>query len=618
MEHPHHTSGTELRTYLAVVRRRRALILLVTLAVSVLSVLTSSLKTPMYTATAKVLLRTGDPTEQINQTVSAARLSGGDADRYLTAQLDVVESEIVAEEAAKLVKGARAERLLGQVDASQAGTTDIIAISAADAKPERAAEVANAFVRAYVENRRLSTVAGVDRASQEIEGKLNELVVRIADLDARIEAEKEAAKTAAAQKAAAKKRPAAPAPAAETPPAPAPEEQFTPTENMTLTAARSAATLQYETLYAQQQTLLVNKSLKKGEAEVIVAAKAPASPSSPKPKRALVLGFVMGLLLGLGGAILREQLDDRIQSREHVEELTSLPVLAEIPLDAESVRIPTRVSAEVDRSGNLAEAARSLRTSLMFLGAEKPLRRIVVTSAGPQEGKSFLAANLAAVYAQAGLSTVLVSADLRRPRLESMFPEVESGPGLSELIAGLAFAGVSSNGHGPASKEAGLASALRWTHIENLFLLPSGEIPPNPAELLSSKRASEVLDLLSEIADIVVVDAPPALVVTDAALLAASADGVILVAAAKETHPGALARAAATLSGAHARLLGVVLNKVGKSGSASYYGYGRYGPYSVSPPSPPRFPWLRRREVPPSIEAHSEPAVQSSGEVTAE
>lgn len=608
MGHPHHTSGMELRTYLAMLRRRRVLIVLVTLLVTAVAVTTSSLKTPMYTATAKVLLRAGDPTEQINQTATAARLSGGDADRYLSAQLDVVESETVAEAAAKLVKGATAEGLLGQVSASQLGTTDIVAVSVSDPDPERAAEVANAFVQAYIENRRLTAVAGVDRASQEIEGKLAELVARIAGLDGRIEAEKTAGSKAAAQRAAANRRSAPPVDGAATPTAASSEEAFTPTENATLTAARSAATLQYETLFAQQQTMLVNKSLKKGEAEVIVAARAPKSPSSPRPKRALAFGFVMGLLLGLGVALLWEQLDDRIHSREHVEEITKLPVLAELPLDVESVRDPTRVSAEIDRSGALAEAARSLRTSLRFLGADKPLRRIAVTSAGPQEGKSFLAANLAAVYAQAGLSTVLVSADLRRPRLEAMFPEVESGPGLSELIAGLNFTGVSENGHGPVSKQVELSSALRWTHIENLYLLPSGEVPPNPAELLGSKRAGLILEMLSTLADIVVVDAPPALAVTDAALLAASVDGVILVAAVKQTHPGALARAAATLSGSHARLLGIVLNKVGKTGSGTYYGYGRYGSYTVNPPSLSRLPWVRRREVAASSGANSEPS----------
>src|SRR5581483_7466596 len=159
-------------------------------------------------------------------------------------------------------------------------------------------------------------------------------------------------------------------------------------------------------------------------------------------------------------------------------------------------------------------------TSLTFLGVDEPVRRLLVTSPGQGDGKSFVAANLAASYAQAGFRTALVSAEAP-----------------------------STNGHGKAGVgDAMVAVALRPTHIDGLLLLPTGKLPPNPAELLASKRTTAVLESLSRQVDVVIIDSPPILAVTDAAVLAPNSDGVILVAAPWRTRRGALARTAAMLS----------------------------------------------------------------------
>jgi Mrp family chromosome partitioning ATPase len=289
----------------------------------------------------------------------------------------------------------------------------------------------------------------------------------------------------------------------------------------------------------------------------------------------------VGLLLGLGIAFLREQLDDKIRNRTDVEELSKLPVIAELPLDA--VKNPTEVAAHERPLGVLAESVRSLRTSLTFLGVDGPLRRIVVTSSEPGDGKSYVAANLAAVYAQNGLRTVLVSADLRRPRLDTMFPTVVAGPGLAEVITSIGAPNPSSNGNGwhpvvDGIADGILAKALRPTHIDGLSLLPAGQLPPNPAEILGSDKAFQLLEALSGLADVVIIDTPPVLAVTDACVLAPNADGVILVTAADQTHRGALTRAVGTLGSAHARMLGIVLNKVENAAGGGYGGryYGAY------------------------------------------
>lgn len=521
------TVGMELRAYRDILRRRRFLIVAAMLIAAGVAGIASSLKTPTYTASAEVLLRPGDPAEELYADRRAAR-APIDADRYVAAQVDIVESKAVAQVAASEVKG-RPEELLDQVSATPPGTKDIIVISARDPDPERAAAVANAFARAYMENRRKAAVAGLERASEQIEARLRELAAVMST------------------------------PEASTPGA-------------ALSPAAQAIAAQYQTLYSRQQELLVEKSLKRGEAELISEADVPSSPSSPKPVRNAALGALVGLLAGLGYAFLREQLDDRLHSRSQVEDAAQLPVLAELPRDAEAAGQPTEVASHARRASALAEAARRLRTALTFLAVDAPLRRIAVTSSGISEGKSFVAANLAAVYAQAGLRTILVSADLRRPRLDSLFPEVGDGSGLSEIIAGLAGDGVFSDGHGPLRAA---ALGARRTRIDGLSFLPAGKLPPNPAELLGSKRAAEVFEALADVADVVIVDTPPVLV-TDAAVVASSMDGVLLVAVPGQTTRDALALAASTLSASRARLLGVVLNKV-RGRDAAYYGLDERG-----------------------------------------
>ena len=617
-------SGMELRTYLDVLRRRRLLVILVTVLAAVLAGVTSYMESPVYTASAKVLLRPGDASEQLNQT-AGVHYGAGESDRYVTAQLDIIESKALAEETLELLqndeqfddrawKSVESGEVQNRIKASQAGSTDIISISARHPEPERASEVANAYAQAYIENRRLAAVAGLDRALAEIDTKLRELSGHIVGLNQQAQQEKAAG--AAARRV-----------------QPAGSTSSVPAENAALTAGLSAATLQYESLYTQQQTLLVNRSLKKGEAELIVDAETPGSPSSPRPKRSIAFGALLGIVLGLAAAFLRDQLDDRIHSREQAEDAAKLPVLAELPLDEDSAKNSTRLPAQDQPFGPLAEAARGLRTSLVFLGVDEPLRRIVVTSAGPREGKSFVAANLAAVYAQSGLNTVIVSADLRRPRIDSMFPEATgSGPGLTEAIAAFAGAGPSvygravgyGNGKAPevagveaedqarALREAVITEALRPTRIEHLFLMPAGKLPPNPAELLGSSKCKDVLDELGRLVDVVIIDAPPCLIVTDPALLAMHADGVVLVAAAKETLRGALARARGNMSNSRTRLLGVVLNKVAKTGSSTYYGMSTYTQDDWDPTNNGRRSFRRRSS--PSAPSHAE-ADKSSANV---
>ncbi len=209
----------------------------------------------------------------------------------------------------------------------------------------------------------------------------------------------------------------------------------------------------------------------------------------------------------------------------------------------------------------VAEAYRNLRTNIQFYNVGEPMRRLLVTSAGPDEGKSTTSANLAITFAQANQRVVLIDADLRRPSLHRMF-ELSNLVGLTDVMVG----------------SVDLQEVLLPTAQNGLSVLPTGPIPPNPAEMLGSPRMSELLDQLNQLADFIIIDAPPILAVTDAAVLSSLVDGVILVAASGEVKRDMAQQAVSRLEAVKARMLGVVLNGVEdeSSGYYSYYYYGKH------------------------------------------
>jgi capsular exopolysaccharide synthesis family protein len=557
----------ELRQYLDILRRHKWFILEAVVVVGVLAGVLSAIRTPVYEAHARVLLRPNDPTEQLDP-ATAPRAQVSDPNRNVAAQKDIAESEAVARAAAANLPGLTARQVQHKSSAHQLGASDVLDISGRDIDPARARDIANEVAKSYIENRRQSAVAGLDKATDDIQARLTELQAKIADLDSKIgNAPSTVSSVQPPSGGTAGKAPVNPTPPPDTSTGLTDGSQ--PTTKATLEAARYAAAVQYESLFARQQDLLVEKNLKRGEAEMIAVADAPSSPVSPKPKRDAAAGALVGLLLGAGIVFLREQLDDRLRTTAEVERATGLPTLALVPFDEQAARAPQVLAVAEQPQGPLSESMRSLRTSVQFLGVDDPVKVVVVTSAGPGDGKSLVAANLAAVYAQAGYRTLLVSGDLRRPRLDSMFDRRPS-VGLTGVIAQL-----SRNGKDPYAAQAHLGEALVETGVPNLYLLPAGVTPPNPAELLNSARMTEILKAAAAQVDMVIVDTPPLLAVTDAAVLAPRSDGVILVAALNETHRDAAHRAVSVLQNTGARVLGVVVNKTeaGRSGYyAAYYG----------------------------------------------
>lgn len=295
----------------------------------------------------------------------------------------------------------------------------------------------------------------------------------------------------------------------------------------------------------------------------------PSSPSSPNLPLFASLGGLTGLMLAFVLALLKGQYDKRIRSTADVEALTSYPIVGKLPMEKSLTENESRLSPDAKATQDvrvrgsvqlLNESLRELRTNLEFLDVDNPPRSIVVTSALPGDGKSTVAANLATMVAQSGKQVVLIDGDLRKPTVANSF-NIPGEIGLTDVLAG----------------RVELEDAVhRWSQELDMFILPSGSIPPNPAELLASKTMQDLVNSLTEEGVVVVIDAPPVLPVTDASILAAHFDGALVVASANVTRTDSLEQALNKVDSVQGRVLGLVLNRVPTKGF-DRHAYGYYG-----------------------------------------
>ncbi|MFE5672276.1 polysaccharide biosynthesis tyrosine autokinase [Agromyces sp. NPDC056523] len=290
--------------------------------------------------------------------------------------------------------------------------------------------------------------------------------------------------------------------------------------------------------------------------ETIQPAVVPEHAASPNVPLNLALGGLVGLALGVGIAVLRTVLDTRIHSLHDIEQVTDKPLLGGIALDPDAQSRPLIVHA--DPRNPRAESFRSLRTNLQFVNVEGGSRSFVITSAGPGEGKSTTTANLAISLAETGAKVALLDGDLRLPKLAD-YLGIEGGVGLTDVLIG----------------RAELVDVMQKWGRGYLYVLPSGRIPPNPSELLGSASMERLLNTLTSQFDYVLIDAPPLLLVTDAAVVSKLTSGAILIAASGSTRKPQLAAAVRSLEAIGSRLLGVVVTMLPTKGPDSY-GYGEY------------------------------------------
>ena len=293
----------------------------------------------------------------------------------------------------------------------------------------------------------------------------------------------------------------------------------------------------------------------------------PTAPIRPRTQQNVLLGAVIGFILAVGVVFLIEYLDDRVRSPEQIDKTLKLPVVGHIAKMSNGSSDPgkSQLIAVREPRSPVVEAFRSLRTNIQFAGVDQPMRVLLITSPGPTEGKSTIASNLAVVMAQAGLKVALVDCDLRRPSQHKQF-EIPNRAGLTEVLL-----------RDPGQwQDITLASG-----VPNLSLIPSGVLPPNPSELLGSKRMQQLLEHLKQSFDVMILDAPPLLPVTDALVLASIADGVVMVINYGMTRIGEAMQGKSQLDQSGAHIVGVIMNKIptGRRGYAYYYYYRRYYTY---------------------------------------
>jgi len=338
----------------------------------------------------------------------------------------------------------------------------------------------------------------------------------------------------------------------------------------------------YEGLLTKLKEAGISAGLKSSNIRVVDPAMIPTYPSRPAKTRNIALAFLVGLVGGVGLALLREYLDNTVKTPDDIETLARLPSLAVVPAfgDGGSAKRRPKFLGGASANGHdkrielvaqhlpksqMSEAFRALRTALLLSQPDHPPQVILVTSALPREGKTTAAANLAVTLAQLGDKTVLVDSDLRKPGVGRLL-NLGSGKyaGLSSYLAGVSSLELVTVPH-PA--------------IPNLAAIPTGPLPPNPADLLSSHRLADAIAELRTKFKFIVIDSPPIMAATDAVILSVQADGVLLVVRSGETPKEAFTRTRDLLTSVKSRILGVVLNAVDASAPDYYYSY-RYYPYS--------------------------------------
>ncbi len=317
----------------------------------------------------------------------------------------------------------------------------------------------------------------------------------------------------------------------------------------------------------REKEIDITGPMKTNNVRVLERAVVPRAPVQPKPVQNLLLGLLMGIGSGIGLAFAIEALDNTLKTQSDVEQFLGTPVLGLVPIigaapggeaDQASDNLRERdLGVFLDPKSVAAECCRSIRTNILFMSPDRPLKTMVVTSPSPQEGKTTTAINLGVTMAEAGSRVLIVDTDMRRPRLHRSFG-VPNQMGISTVIVG----------------KTTLQEAVKRTDVPNLDVLPCGPVPPNPSELLHTDRFGAVLQECAKLYDRIILDSPPTSAVTDPAVLGNLADGVVLVIKAGETTRESAMHARRQLATAKARLFGVVVNAIDFSNPA--YGYEYY------------------------------------------
>lgn len=579
MSDPLNSSGElELRDYLSVLRRRKLIIVLTTIGVVLAALAYSLLQTPLFQASAEVLLDDQVSDQYINP---ERQTSAYDRQARVLTEIEVMRSRVVRDAVVDELGYAPA------VSIEAKGETTVVRISAVGAEGQRAAREANAYATTFIEVRRNANIADLTQTADVLEAQIEEIDSQVSsreDAVAALQARADAASD--------------PGRRAEL------EAQRNETQAALDTQRISLDTQRNE--YSQQlgELRLAVNTTRVGGGQVVSQAETPVSPFSPNPRRNGIIALMLGLLLGTGLAFLREYLDDSVRTKDDLDAVTGgLDVLGLVPrVESWKDRARPELVSVTAPSSPAAEAYRGLRTSLQFIGIDRPLRLIQVTSSAAGEGKTTTLSNLGVALAGAGNRVILVDCDFRRPRLHQFFG-LENRRGLTTAILG-------------DHDAVGVMQSVPG--IPRLSVLPSGPPPPNPSELLATKTAGSILALLAEHADYVLIDCPPLLPVADAIVVASHVDAVLLVTTVKTTTKRSLARSLELLRQVDAPLVGAVLNGLDAEAAYAYsYGEGSYAYAEAASQKRASGRGRRRREketTPPSTAEGAAGAPMPEGE----
>lgn len=584
----------DLRDYVRIARRNLALLVALPVLLGVLTFAYFNRQPREYASTSSVLLRPNDQSEKSGSGAGVDSLTSN-VERLLPALVKQIKSDPVTGLAAQQLGGRlTAAGVRKTLRVTSAADSNVIEIKSTTESAKSSAAIANAVAAAFIENRRLESIDLTQKAIDQLDIQIDELLTDLKGLEA----------------------------------------DTTSVGNKALIGATQNA---YGQLASKRRQLEADIKLKKGEAEVVEEAKPASSPAGIQPLQVAIMAAIVGFMMAAGIALLRDLLDQRLQSRKEAEELAGAQVLAQIPLDKRSLADSTSLVSLRNPDGVVAESIRSLRVALRFLSMERELRIVLVTSAMPSDGKSTVAGNLAGSYAVGGFRTLLVSADLRRPQVDALSNEAGRNGGLAGVLGRMAEVEESRRRRSHQTNESSTVMAasipVRRRRVEpaaevipgppgrrrravdldefadehdeapsrngvervaeapkrqrddgfhldiaaeslpladNLWLLPSGRSSVNPVEILGSKVAKEFFAAAVNQFDIVIIDSPPVLPVSDALVLSNVADGVVFVTSLGQTHRNHLERGVEALRSSNARLLGLVLNRVPQRGEEKY------------------------------------------------
>ncbi len=505
------STRVDAAAFLAILRRRAWVIVLAVLLVPGAAVGLSLLQEKQYSASASLLFR--DP--QLDQKLFGSTFLEDSVDpaREAATNVSLVSLDEVALRTAGKLGGLTDDDVADRIDVAAEGQSDLVSVTATHTDPRFAARLANTFARQHIEFRQQADRQKIEEAEQLVRNEIAEL------------------------------------------------------------ESSGASEREVSSLKERLEQLTVLASLQTGNAELVQEAQPPDAPSSPNLLLNGVLGVVVGLLLGVGLALLLDRLDRRIRQPDEIEEIVRRPTLGVIP---ESSSLP-REGADVNALPPAEfEAFRIIRANLRYFNQSSHAGSVLITSAEPGDGKTTVAWNLAAAAANAGASVALVEADLRRPVLRNRL-NVRTSAGLSEVLAGAAALETAAVQVPITESNAGRGS------LQSVDVIFAGPLPPNPTDLMDSERMEELLRRLEIRYDAVFIDSPPVSVVSDAIPLMTRVGGVLVVSRLNRTSRDALARLANQLENLNARTLGVVVNGLSRRRRGYGYGYGYGYDYAYAP-----------------------------------